>query len=396
MEPVNENAPLGFVEVVLVAEDCAATIAATVRCVHEQLLETPPAGRWSLTVLDNGSTDTTFAAARLVAATLAATGAARLAVRHSRLALRETWSGEAAEAEQVVFVRADRAAGMSGALVELRRHLSGHGVAGIERLTLFERVMGRRRAVTTLGGIGLAALVAACSSSRSTPAAPASPTAGTSAAASAASPASTTVPASTATSTAAPSTTVAAEDIACVLSPEMTEGPFFLDLDLLRADITEGRAGSPLALTLRVVDVASCTPIADAFVDVWHSDAAGVYSGFGPGRGNTFLRGQQVTDRSGRVSFRTVYPGWYPGRAVHIHLKVRVGGRDVHTGQLFFDEAFTDQVYASAPYDQRRSGRTFNSEDNIFASGGARSMLSVAGSPAGYTATPLVLGVQSA
>jgi protocatechuate 3,4-dioxygenase beta subunit len=140
-----------------------------------------------------------------------------------------------------------------------------------------------------------------------------------------------------------------------VLTPEATEGPFYLDLlDKVRSDITEGNDGTPLDLKITVVDATGCSPIKDAAIDVWHCDAGGVYSGFsqagdgGPGGGpggaraasdgQTFLRGTQITDANGLGEFRTIYPGWYRGRAVHIHMKVHVGGSVVHTGQLFFDD----------------------------------------------------------
>jgi protocatechuate 3,4-dioxygenase beta subunit len=142
-----------------------------------------------------------------------------------------------------------------------------------------------------------------------------------------------------------------ASTAACVLTPEVTEGPYYLDLDKVRSDITEGKDGAPLDLKLTVVDATGCTPIKDAAIDVWHCDAGGVYSGFSqagaggrPGGSQTttdnqtFLRGTQVTDASGLAEFQTIYPGWYRGRAVHIHMKVHVGGSVVHTGQLFFDD----------------------------------------------------------
>jgi protocatechuate 3,4-dioxygenase beta subunit len=121
--------------------------------------------------------------------------------------------------------------------------------------------------------------------------------------------------------------------------PELTEGPYYIEGEQIRRNITEGKAGVPLTLRLRVVDASTCKPIKGAAVDIWHADAGGVYSGFGGGaRSRTFLRGIQRTDANGVAVFRTIYPGWYPGRAVHIHLKVHVGGSVVHTGQLFFPD----------------------------------------------------------
>ncbi len=134
----------------------------------------------------------------------------------------------------------------------------------------------------------------------------------------------------------------------CVLTPELTEGPFYLDLDQVRSDITEGRPGVPLALRVTVVDADSCEPIKDAAVDVWHCDAEGVYSGV-QGDDGTFLRGIQMTDASGVATFQTVYPGWYTGRAVHIHLKVHLGGTETFTGQLFFEDEQTAEGLRGRP-----------------------------------------------
>jgi protocatechuate 3,4-dioxygenase beta subunit len=149
--------------------------------------------------------------------------------------------------------------------------------------------------------------------------------------------------------------------------PELTEGPYYLDLDLVRKDITGGKPGLPLSLRVNVVNVGkSCSPIEDAAVDIWHADAAGEYSGVQGVSGN-FLRGIQMTDASGKAELETIYPGWYMGRAVHIHVKVHVGSSEVHTGQLFFDEEVTDAVYETHPYSQRPNRDTINSSDSIFA-----------------------------
>ena len=118
----------------------------------------------------------------------------------------------------------------------------------------------------------------------------------------------------------------------------------------MRSDIREDREGVVLRLTLRVRRGAECAPVKDAVVSIWHCDAVGVYSGFEQGAGETFLRGEQVTDADGMVEFVTVYPGWYRGRAVHAHLKVFLDSTTAVTTQLFFDEAFTDSVYEREPY----------------------------------------------
>lgn len=177
--------------------------------------------------------------------------------------------------------------------------------------------------------------------------------------------------------------------VSCVLAPELTEGPYYLEGDLVRKDITEGRPGIPLTLRLTVSDVTACAPLANAAVDIWHCDAQGYYSGVAsnnPG-GDTdpalanevasqiFLRGIQLTDADGVVEFETIYPGWYMGRTTHIHLKVAVegqasetyeGGHVAHTGQLFFDDATSDLVYEFGAYAGREnSQRTRNDSDNI-------------------------------
>src|SRR2546427_11403626 len=155
--------------------------------------------------------------------------------------------------------------------------------------------------------------------------------------------------------------------VGCVLTPELTEGPYYIAKEKVRRDITEGKAGTPLTLKLGVVDASTCRPIKGAAVDIWHADAAGVYSGFGQGVANrTFMRGIQKTDAKGIATFRTVYPGWYQGRTVHIHVKVHLGGNVVHTGQLFFSDSLTDRVYRNAPYNKRPSRTTRNANDSIF------------------------------
>jgi protocatechuate 3,4-dioxygenase beta subunit len=145
--------------------------------------------------------------------------------------------------------------------------------------------------------------------------------------------------------------------------PELTEGPYYLDLDLVRSDITEDRPGLPLDLRVSVVDADACEPIEGAAVDVWHCDAGGAYSGVEGAAGETFCRGVQLTDASGVAEFRTIFPGWYTGRAVHVHLKVQVDGDQTHTGQLFFDPAVTSAVYALEPYAERGEQDVPNSSD---------------------------------
>lgn len=214
----------------------------------------------------------------------------------------------------------------------------------------------------------------------------------------------------------------------CVLTAEATEGPYFLDGDKIREDIPEGKGGVPVRLRTRVVDATECTPIENAAVDIWHCDAGGLYSGFtqasvgagGAGGGTppsgdppegggappeggnmgaeptddlTFLRGVQLTGADGVAEFDTIYPGWYAGRALHIHLKVMVGGtvsgetyeggHVAHTGQLFFPEDVTDEVAALEPYASRDVELVRHAEDGIFQAAGEGSIVKL---------TPLVEG----
>jgi protocatechuate 3,4-dioxygenase beta subunit len=189
-------------------------------------------------------------------------------------------------------------------------------------------------------------------------------------------------------------TAVEAGTVACVLTPEQTEGPFYIPDEKLRRNITEGRPGTPLSLRLAVVDASTCKPIHGASVDIWHADAAGVYSGFGSGSGNrTSMRGIQKTDARGVATFQTVYPGWYQGRAVHIHVKVHVRGNVVHTGQLYFSDAITDAVFKQAPYNKRGRRTTRNANDFVFANGGKRSLLRLRRRAAGGYIGSITMGV---
>jgi len=172
----------------------------------------------------------------------------------------------------------------------------------------------------------------------------------------------------------------------CILTPELTQGPYYVPGEAIRHDITEGKAGTPLLLSCRVVNASTCKPVAKAAVDVWHCDALGVYSGtIASNPGTNFLRGVQRTNANGIATFKTVYPGFYAGRAVHIHVKVHVRGNVVHTGQLFFPAAVTDAVYANEPYSTHgTSPDTPNAQDAIFRNGGRYGMLALKKTAAGY------------
>jgi protocatechuate 3,4-dioxygenase beta subunit len=202
-----------------------------------------------------------------------------------------------------------------------------------------------------------------------------------------------------ATSAAANAATVPA----CVVRPEVTEGPYYVDEDLVRSDIrsdpTTGtvKEGTPLVLTFNVSKVSngSCTAFEGATVEIWHCDAAGAYSdvtdpGFNT-KGQKWLRGSQVTDASGKASFTTIYPGWYSGRAVHIHYKVHPDTSKVFTSQLFFDDKLSQQVFTQAPYASKGSTPdTLNSTDSIYQD---LMLLTVTKTDQGYAAT-FDIGVQ--
>ncbi len=189
----------------------------------------------------------------------------------------------------------------------------------------------------------------------------------------------------------------------CVVRPEMTEGPYFVDEKLNRSDIrsdpSDGtvKDGVPLRLVFRVSEVGTntCTPLQDAQVDIWHCDALGVYSdasdpGFNT-KGKKFLRGYQVTDATGTAEFLTIYPGWYQGRAVHIHFKIRTDPTSQvgyeFTSQLFFDDALNDAVFKQQPYTSKGAGKLPNNRDGIYQNGGDQLLLQPVKEGDGYTAT---------
>lgn len=219
------------------------------------------------------------------------------------------------------------------------------------------RSMSRRRA---LGLLGAAGVVAACSSSSKTKAL-------------------------------GSSSTTEMGATSCTLAPEVTEGPFFLTDHPHASNLVQDRKGTSLALALTVVGT-SCAAIKDAKVDIWHCDATGVYGGFGGdsggarrGNSDNWLQGYQTTNADGTVRFTTIYPGWYPRRAVHIHVKVFASGNAVHIGQLFFPDDLSDQVFADAPY--QGTPDTSNGDDSIYASAGSAALLAPKRRGDGYEAS---------
>jgi protocatechuate 3,4-dioxygenase beta subunit len=163
----------------------------------------------------------------------------------------------------------------------------------------------------------------------------------------------------------------------CTLTPEVTQGPYYLDLHKVRRNVTEGKHGLRLDLRIKVVDADTCKPHANAAVEIWHADATGVYSGFSQEgtSGRTYLRGTQLTDDKGVAQFHSIYPGWYQGRAMHIHMKVHVGGQTVHTGQLFFNDSVSDRVVRLSPYSSHRGTRLRNKADQIYRQAGGSGAL---------------------
>lgn len=249
---------------------------------------------------------------------------------------------------------------------------------------LIGRLMTRRE-VLGLFGLAGAALVVACSSDSGSPAATRAASA---------------TEVSTATKVAAASSQSTTTLPGCVVVPELTEGPYFVDEKLNRPDIrsepSDGTvvAGDRLDIALHVSRVGgdgSCTPLVGAQVDVWHCNATGVYSdasdsGFNT-KGKKFLRGYQLTDSNGTAGFTTIYPGWYQGRATHIHFKIRTDDGQEFTSQWFFDDKLSDTVHAQGAYTTKgASGRLRNSGDGIFQGSKGMLTLDTAKSASGYAA----------
>lgn len=185
----------------------------------------------------------------------------------------------------------------------------------------------------------------------------------------------------------------------CMLAPEATRGPFYLDPGLVRQDIREDRPGAAMNIALQVVQ-ADCTPIEGARVDLWHCDATGAYSGFATGgndaEGETFLRGTQFTDMTGVARFHTIYPGWYPGRATHVHYMVHLDDARTLASQVFFPDALSAYLYRYVdPYAERETGPdTTNARDRIARQAGDGAFAQVKEMEEGYHAA-LVVGLRA-
>jgi protocatechuate 3,4-dioxygenase beta subunit len=222
--------------------------------------------------------------------------------------------------------------------------------------------IGRREAIRAMGALGAAALAFGCGGE--------SPTS----------------PSSTTTTTTTSGGTASA---ACAVTPSETVGPYPSLTDLIRSDIREGRAGTNLTLTIAVVNSSdNCSPVANANVEIWQCDAAGNYSQYGTQTAQTYLRGIQTTNANGEVTFTTIYPGWYQGRATHIHVEVVRNGASVKVTQIAFPESVNATVYATGVYASRGSNPTSNARDGIFADSLDSEMAGVSGDPSsGYVAT---------
>jgi protocatechuate 3,4-dioxygenase beta subunit len=246
------------------------------------------------------------------------------------------------------------------------------------------RILTRREVLALFGATGMAATIAACV-----------PGSGASSGASA-----TTTGSAVATALASATAAAVAGGIpSCVVVPELTEGPYYLDTNLERSDIRVETAtgtaveGATLELgwVVSQVDGAACLPLEGVIVDVWHCDALGVYSGVQGATGQDFLRGFQRTDATGAAAFTTIYPGWYTGRAVHIHFKIRTDpAADAgfeFTSQLFFDDTLSQQVFSSGVYAAKGPQDQSNSSDGIFNQSGGQTLLAVIQDGAAYRAT---------
>ena len=238
---------------------------------------------------------------------------------------------------------------------------------------LIGRVLSRREVLALMGAVSISAVAAAC--------APGSIASGL---------ASPTTPAGASATTTATAVAGASSLPSCVVVPALTEGPYYVDEKLERADIrvdtSTGKAVDGAVLTLAwvvsKVDGTACVPLEGVLVDVWHCDAAGEYSDVGSEQGHDFLRGYQHTDANGLATITTIYPGWYQGRAVHIHFKIRTdpaattGGFEF-TSQLFFDDAFSAKVFATGAYAGKGTPDTLNAADSIYQQSQGMTLLDV-------------------
>jgi protocatechuate 3,4-dioxygenase beta subunit len=200
----------------------------------------------------------------------------------------------------------------------------------------------------------------------------------------------------TPTSPSATASTTTSTNAACAVTPSETIGPFPSLVDLFRSDIREGKSGTLLTLTIRVVNAANgCAPVPNANVEIWHVDAAGDYSQYGTQAAQTFLRGIQTSNSTGEVTFITIYPGWYQGRATHIHVEVTIGGRSVKATQIAFPESINNSVHASGVYASRGTNPMSNQSDGIFSDSLASEIVTPTGNLAGGYAATFQVGISA-
>jgi len=227
-------------------------------------------------------------------------------------------------------------------------------------LNVTTKRINRREAIGAIGAAAGAALAYGCSNAATSPSA-----------------------------TATTDTTTGSTNSACAVTPTETIGPYPSVTDIFRSDIRETKTGTVLTLTIKVVNVsAGCAAVPGANVEIWQCDAAGNYSEYGSQTAQTYLRGIQTTNGSGEVTFTTIYPGWYQGRATHIHVEVTIGGVSRKVTQIAFPESINNTVYATGVYAARGSNPMSNLSDGIFADSLSSELVTPAGSPTtGYTAS---------
>jgi protocatechuate 3,4-dioxygenase beta subunit len=229
-----------------------------------------------------------------------------------------------------------------------------------EEIEMQSRKINRRELIGAMGAAAGAAVAFGCGSSPTSP-----------------------------TETTTTTTTTTGTNSACAVTPTETVGPYPSLTDLFRSDIREGKSGTQLTLTVKVVNVnSSCAAVSGANVEIWHVDAAGNYSQYGSQTTQTYLRGIQTTNSNGDVTFTTIYPGWYQGRATHIHLEVTINGRSVKVTQIAFPESINNAVHATGAYASRGSNPMSNASDGIFADSLSSELITPTGdSSGGYSAT---------
>jgi protocatechuate 3,4-dioxygenase beta subunit len=227
-----------------------------------------------------------------------------------------------------------------------------------------DRKIGRREAIGAISAAG-AALAFGCGGESATPTSPSSTP-----------------------------TTTTGSSAACAVTPTETVGPYPSLTDLFRSDIRDGKTGTLLTLTLKVVNTnSSCAPVENANVEIWHVDAAGNYSQYGTQTTQAYLRGIQTTNASGEVAFTTIYPGWYQGRATHIHVEVTMNNRSIKVTQIAFPESINNAVHGSGAYASRGANPLTNLADGIFRDSLESELTTPTGNPASGYAAAFQIGV---